>query len=81
VTELPARPRRRAIARIYDVAVSPSSPPLDAAPRAPLTTKLEGFGTTIFGEMSVLSRIVYVLVGLSALYQIVPLIKAGDQRA
>jgi uncharacterized membrane protein YuzA (DUF378 family) len=34
---------------------------------------------TIFGEMSVLSRIVYVLVGLSALYQIVPLIKAGDQ--
>ena len=36
---------------------------------------------TIFGEMSVLSRIVYVLVGLSALYQIVPLIKAGDQRA
>jgi uncharacterized membrane protein YuzA (DUF378 family) len=36
---------------------------------------------TIFGEMSVLSRIVYVLVGLSALYQIIPLIKAGDQRA
>jgi uncharacterized membrane protein YuzA (DUF378 family) len=36
---------------------------------------------TIFGKMSVLSRIVYVLVGLSALYQIVPLIKAGDQRA
>ena len=36
---------------------------------------------TIFGEMSMLSRIVYVLVGLSALYQIVPLIKAGDQRA
>ena len=36
---------------------------------------------TIFGEMSVLSRIVYVLVGLSAVYQIVPLIKAGDQRA
>ena len=35
---------------------------------------------TIFGEMSVLSRIVYVLVGLSALYQIVSLIKAGDQR-
>ena len=34
---------------------------------------------TIFGEMSMLSRIVYVLVGLSALYQIVPLIKAGDQ--
>ena len=36
---------------------------------------------TLFGEMSVLSRIVYVLVGISALYQIVPLIKAGDQRA
>ena len=35
---------------------------------------------TIFGEMSVLSRIVYVLVGLSAIVQIVPLIKAGDQR-
>ena len=35
---------------------------------------------TIFGEMSVLSRIVYVLVGISAIAQIVPLIKAGDQR-
>jgi uncharacterized protein len=35
---------------------------------------------TIFGEMSVLSRIVYVLVGISAIVQIVPLIKAGDQR-
>ncbi|NUS99744.1 MAG: DUF378 domain-containing protein [Sphingomonas sp.] len=34
---------------------------------------------TIFGEMSVLSRIVYVLVGVSALLQIVPLVK-GDQR-
>jgi uncharacterized membrane protein YuzA (DUF378 family) len=28
----------------------------------------------LFGEMSALSRIVYVLVGLSALYQIIPLI-------
>jgi hypothetical protein len=35
---------------------------------------------TIFGEMSVVSRIVYVLVGISAIVQIVPLIKAGDQR-
>jgi len=29
----------------------------------------------IFGEMSVISRIVYVLVGVSALAQIVPLLK------
>ena len=29
---------------------------------------------TLFGEMSVLSRIVYGLVGLSALWQIVPLL-------
>ena len=29
----------------------------------------------LFGEMSPLSRIVYVLVGLSALYQIIPLAK------
>ena len=34
---------------------------------------------TIFGEMSPLSRIVYVLVGVSAVAQILPLIK-GDQR-
>jgi uncharacterized protein len=33
----------------------------------------------IFGEMSVLSRIVYTLVGVSALIQIVPLLKGGDQ--
>ena len=32
--------------------------------------------TTIFGEGSALSRLVYALVGLSALYQIVPLLKA-----
>jgi len=32
----------------------------------------------IFGEGSALSRVVYVLVGLSALYQIVPLLKAFD---
>jgi uncharacterized membrane protein YuzA (DUF378 family) len=34
----------------------------------------------IFGDMSPLSRIVYVLVGLAALYQIVPLLKGADQR-
>lgn len=28
----------------------------------------------IFGEMSAISRVVYVLVGLSALWQIVPLV-------
>jgi uncharacterized membrane protein YuzA (DUF378 family) len=33
----------------------------------------------IFGEMSVISRIVYVLVGVSALAQIVPLV-SGDPR-
>ena len=33
----------------------------------------------LFGEMSTLSRIVYVLVGLSALWQIIPLVKGfGD---
>ena len=35
---------------------------------------------TIFGEMSMLSRIVYALVGISAIVQIVPLIKAGAPR-
>ena len=34
----------------------------------------------IFGEMSPLSRIVYVLVGLAAIYQIIPLTKGADQR-
>lgn len=34
----------------------------------------------IFGDMSPLSRIVYVLVGVSALAQIVPLLKGGEQR-
>ena len=34
----------------------------------------------IFGEMSPLSRIVYVLVGVAALYQIVPLTKGAEQR-
>lgn len=33
----------------------------------------------LFGQMSTLSRIVYVLVGLSALWQIVPLVRGfGD---
>jgi uncharacterized membrane protein YuzA (DUF378 family) len=32
----------------------------------------------IFGEMSLLSRIVYGLVGLSAIYQIIPLV-SGKQ--
>ena len=32
----------------------------------------------IFGEMSALSRIVYVLVGVSALWQIFPLVR-GDE--
>ena len=35
----------------------------------------------LFGEMSALSRIVYVLVGLSALYQLVPLSKLMSNRA
>ena len=34
----------------------------------------------IFGDMSLLARIVYVLVGVAALYQIIPLTKGGDQR-
>jgi uncharacterized membrane protein YuzA (DUF378 family) len=34
----------------------------------------------IFGEMSALSRIVYTLVGVSALWQLVPLFR-GDQAA
>ena len=33
---------------------------------------------SLFGEMSALSRIVYVLVGASALWQIVPLLR-GEQ--
>ena len=36
----------------------------------------------LFGQMSALSRIVYVLVGLSALWQIIPLVKGfGDGEA
>lgn len=36
--------------------------------------------SALFGEMTRLSRIVYVLVGLAAVYQIIPLTKGADQR-
>jgi hypothetical protein len=34
----------------------------------------------LFGEMSALSRLVYVLVGLSALWQLVPLFRGDEAR-
>ena len=34
----------------------------------------------LFGEMSALSRAVYVLVGLSALWQLVPLFRGNETR-
>ena len=34
----------------------------------------------LFGEMSPLSRIVYLLVGISALWQVVPLINGNETR-
>jgi uncharacterized membrane protein YuzA (DUF378 family) len=34
----------------------------------------------LFGETSVLSRIVYVLVGASALWQLIPLFRGDDVR-
>ena len=34
----------------------------------------------IFGEMSPLSRIVYTLVGLSALWQLIPLFRGDETR-
>jgi hypothetical protein len=34
----------------------------------------------IFGEMTPLSRLVYVLVGASALWQIVPLVRGDESR-
>jgi uncharacterized protein len=34
----------------------------------------------IFGEMSPLSRMVYVLVGLSALWQLIPLFRGTEAR-
>jgi uncharacterized membrane protein YuzA (DUF378 family) len=36
--------------------------------------------TALFGEMSALSRIVYSLVGLSALSQLVPLFRGDEAR-
>ena len=35
---------------------------------------------TLFGEMSAVSRIVYALVGLSALWQLIPLFKGNETR-
>jgi uncharacterized membrane protein YuzA (DUF378 family) len=35
---------------------------------------------TIFGEMSLLSRIVYTLVGVSAVWQILPLVRGDETR-
>ena len=35
---------------------------------------------TLFGEMSPVSRIVYALVGLSALWQLIPLFKGSETR-
>lgn len=34
----------------------------------------------LFGEMSTLSRIVYILVGLSAVWQIIPLVQGSENR-
>ena len=34
----------------------------------------------LFGEMSALSRIVYTLVGISALYQLIPLFRGDENR-
>jgi hypothetical protein len=34
----------------------------------------------IFGDASTLSRLIYILVGLSALYQIMPLLKGASGR-
>ncbi|HEX4800630.1 MAG: DUF378 domain-containing protein [Myxococcales bacterium] len=34
----------------------------------------------IFGEMSPISRLVYVLVGLSALWQLIPLFRGSESR-
>jgi uncharacterized membrane protein YuzA (DUF378 family) len=35
----------------------------------------------LFGEMSALSRIVYTLVGASALWQLIPLFRGNEARA
>ena len=34
----------------------------------------------LFGEMTLLSRIIYVLVGVSALWQLIPLFADGEER-
>jgi uncharacterized membrane protein YuzA (DUF378 family) len=36
--------------------------------------------SAIFGDMTPLSRIIYVLVGLSALWQLVPLFRGNETR-
>ena len=35
---------------------------------------------TLFGEMTPISRLVYVLVGASALWQLIPLVGGGEER-
>lgn len=47
-----------------------------------LLVGLAGFDlvAAIFGEMSPISRVVYVLVGLSALWQLVPLFRGAENR-
>lgn len=35
----------------------------------------------LFGEMSLLSRIVYILVGISAVWQIIPLFQSEEELA
>ena len=58
----------------------PPSTPTDTAVRSPLTSKLEGFGTTIFGEMSAISRVVYALVGAAALVGVATLARLARSR-
>jgi len=36
--------------------------------------------SAIFGDMTPLSRIIYVLVGLSALWQLIPLFRGNESR-
>jgi len=37
--------------------------------------------SAIFGDMTLLSRIIYVLVGISALWQIIPLLRGENARS
>ena len=37
--------------------------------------------SAIFGDMTLLSRIIYVLVGISALWQIMPLLRGENARS